>query len=128
MGEGTVEEPIGHSHPVGCLLAYASDHLRQIDVGSLGSTESHDQRSVVLWQLLDQHLTGFVSHLTELLVQVRFQRLLLVAACLKSQLTLLIHVDHFVAIIVANLQHLVLLNKKTWKWGYIVDSNGHSVV
>lgn len=47
VGQRSVEESVGHSHATYCLLAYASNHLTEVNVGALSTAEGHDEGSVV---------------------------------------------------------------------------------
>lgn len=46
MWQGTILKPIWYSLSTDSLLTHTGNHLRDVDKGTLGSTQGHDERAV----------------------------------------------------------------------------------
>lgn len=51
MWQSTILKSIGHSLATDGLLTHTGDHLRDVDVGTLRSTQGHDQGTICWMQL-----------------------------------------------------------------------------
>lgn len=97
--------------------------MTQIDVRTFGATNSHDKRRVVFGKFVYQDLACLISDFAELSVKVRLKTLLLTAASLELQLTLLILLNQCITCFVPDIEELLLLLQKLTKRAHIADAN-----
>ena len=68
--QGAVHEALRDAGTADDLLADTRNHLRDVDLGALGAALGHDQRRVVLVELVQADLTGIVTNLGQLARQL----------------------------------------------------------
>ena len=110
------------------LLSDTSDHLRDVDDGTFGSTGGHDERCVVSAELFHTYLSDLFSDFREDGGDHSFQCLLLVAAGLVFEFPLFGEGNEVFAVCVGFFDQLVLLGRELGAGDDVVDTERESVV
>lgn len=103
--QGPAFERVGNPLAVECLLGHAADHLRHVDVRPLTAANVHLQGHVVLRHCAFDGFADLVAHAGQRAVQLGFQRLLQVTACLQVERVVLELRDERLALLVLQAQH-----------------------
>lgn len=104
VGQGTVLETVGHSLAADGLLAHASNHLRYINIRTLGATERHYQGAICGMQFGEAGLGRLLTDTGEFPQHNRLQGLGWGTAGLALQGAILELFDILVALGIAALQ------------------------
>lgn len=128
VGQSSPDETLGDTGAVNDLLSDTSHHLGNVDLGTLGAADGHDEGAVVLLQLVQANLSGVITNLTELTGDLGLQGLLRGATRRQLEISPLELLNELVTLVVSGLHQQLLLAGQTGSRPDVIDSNGKSLV
>lgn len=128
VGQSAILKAIGHSLATDRLLSDAGNHLGDVDVGSLGAAERHDQGAIRWMQLGEAGLGRLLSNAGQFAQHHCLEGLFGRAAGLALESARLELLDVLVALGIAALQQDLLVLQQPGAGRHIADAKRESPI